>query len=132
MKLYKRTRVWGQYELCELACRGATNLLHDGVGGSLDILAQRRLEQLLVGPHLARLHDLDHALVDVGRALEPHVTIDAVLDAVDGEVDVRDRQVLLFCAVAHRQCVLKLLALEATLEEVVVDYFIVVLRHQVQ
>ena len=77
------------------------------------------------------MHDLDDAFVHVFSTLKPHVTVDAVLDAVDREVNVRNRLVLLCRAVTHRQGVFELLAIEFAFEEVPVDDFVVVLWHQI-
>lgn len=78
------------------------------------------------------MHDLDDTLVDIRCALKPHVAVDAILDAVNRKVDVGNRLVLLLCAVAHRQSVFQLLALELAFEEVSVDHLVVVLRHQIE
>ena len=62
------------------------------------------------------MHKLDYTLIILRSTLKPLVTIYPIFNSVNGEVNVRNTLVLLFCTIAH----FKLLALEFIFKEMVV------------
>jgi len=68
------------------------------------------------------MHELDNTLVVFRSTLKPLITVDSVLNSIDGEVDVRDALVLLSGTITHSQSIFESLALEFISKKVIV-YF---------